>query len=399
MPQPDTDIADMLLTETVHTIREADSDQWNTLAGPDDFYQSHEWLSAVERDRTAQCRYLLSWHSGELVGALPLYRVTFEGSPPYRPDRLRALLGVDGEYLIAGGRRCYRSTVLLAPYLSTDAKEKVTTELLRRALEIAAEDGLDGVILPYLPTSVVERIGRSMPVTVAYDSAEATVTGVGSGLDEYLQCLSGKRRHTARKEMAKYAAAGWHTRTEQLADCLSEAARLVSLVEQRHGRDTPDIVLRRVFRRQVEAADHRAVVFTCRDDQHRMIACSINYAWQNTLYNRSIGLDYERLKDSFEYFNLLIYRAVVHASEHRLNRLHLSIQPSRAKLQRGAVVSPLWTAAIHHPSAAGSPGVHVVDPDAMSRWTESESLSSFVSAFPAERWRLPGTLRSAVRRH
>ncbi|MEO3753202.1 GNAT family N-acetyltransferase [Streptomyces sp. B6B3] len=383
-----------LRVAVVESLAEVPRERWNALVGPDDFYQSHEWLTAVERDRTARCHYLLARIGDRLAGALPVYQVAFEGSPPYRPARLRALLGVPGDHLVAGARRCYRGTVLLAPWLPDPAADRVTAALLRAALDLAAARGRAGVVLPFLPTSAVARIGRVLPVTVAFDTPEAVLPGIGGGLPDYLRALPGKRRYTARREIARYDAAGWHTRTERLADCLPEAARLVSLVERRHGRNTPDILLLRLFRRQAEATDHRAVVLSCRDDRGAMVACSINYAWRGTLYNRAVGLDPDRLRDAFEYFNLLVYRAVDHAGDHGLNRLHLSVEPSHAKLQRGAVLAPLWTAVVGGPTAGRRPGVRVVGPDPMESWAEPRR--SFPHAFPAARWAPPGPGRPSV---
>ncbi|MGE5292255.1 MAG: GNAT family N-acetyltransferase [Micromonosporaceae bacterium] len=377
---------DLVGIGTVASIHEVRAGEWNALAGADDFYQSHEWLAAVERDSTAKSRYVLASLAGRLVGALPIYQVGFEGNPSYQAERLQALLGRKGSYLIVGARRCYRSNVMLAPQLPTAVQDQVTDALLRAALEAAAQDGMSGVALFYLPTPALERIGRVVPVTASFDSAETIMDGVGDGIDAYLSGLSSKRRSKIRREMRIFDATGWHTEVTRLADCLSEVASLVSKVEQRHGRPTPDILLRRVFRQQAEAADHRAVVFTCRDGAGDMVACAVNYVWRDTLYSRAVGLDYDRVNGSFAYFNLLIFKAIEYAAQHGLDRLHLGLASS-AKVERGAVVSPLWTAAVDAGATGRGPGIRLVNPGAMQRW--SEPYRCYSHAFPARTWPLP----------
>lgn len=375
--------------EAVTSLRDVARDEWNLLAGPDDFYQSHEWLSTVERDTTASTSYLLARIGGRLAGALPTYRVAFEGNDAYRPERFRVLLGAEGEHLLAGARRCYRGSVLLAPDLPAAAADEVAGALVRAAVDAAAGEGLGGVILPFLPTRTLERIGRSLPVTAAFDSAEVVVPGIARGLDRYLARLPGSRRQAARREIRKFAAAGWHTRVERLGECLADAARLVSNVELRHGRRTPDILLKRVFRRQVDAVDDRAVVLTCRNDAGALVACSIFYEWKGTLYCRAVGFDYARCA-SFEYFSLYLYLPIELAPQYGCERLQLGREATYAKVARGAVTSPLWTARLGVGAVDRRPGVKVIDPAAMQQYAEDLRVVA-PQAFPAEAWRLPAS--------
>jgi predicted N-acyltransferase len=371
--------------ETSDSLHRVEAGAWNALAGPDDFYQSHEWLLAIEADRTAESRYLMAFTGGRLAGALPLYHVKFEGNASYKPERFQALLGAKGRYLIAGARRCYRSTVPVRGDLSGPAGDAIVGSLIRAALDEAAGRGLSGIILPYLPTATLRRLGRVVPLTAAFDSAEAVLPAVGAGIQEYLSRLSHDRRKKARREMRAFTAARWHLGAERLSDTLGDAARLVSQVEQRHGLSTPEILLRRVYARQA-AVDHRSVVLTCRDSDGSLVACNIFYAWHDALYGRAFGVDYRRC-ESFEYFNLAFYGAIEYAAAHGLDRVHLGIEPSRAKLHRGAVASPLWTALITLP-AGDRHGVHIMDPGAMHRWA-GQFTDEIPQAFPADQWAMP----------
>jgi uncharacterized protein len=371
---------------TVSSINEVRAEAWDALAGPDDFYQSRDWLAVVEQDNTARPQYLLASSAGRLVGALPVYEVKHEITQAYEPEKLRSLLGAPGDHLLAGARRCYRSEIMVARSLPATVRQRITSVLVRGVLAAAAERGMSGIGFRYLPTSALMRLGRVAPVVACFDDGEAVVDDVGRGLDAYLRRQSSKLRSKIRREMRKFAATGWRVDVRPLADCLDDAARLVSNVEERHGHTTPDFLLRRLFRRQIEEAQHREVVFTCHDERDEMVACAVNYAWEGTLYSRVVGLDYGRLGGSFAYFNLLVYRAIDYAAAHGLDRLHLGLA-SPSKAERGAVVRPLWAAAVPVDAGHGPPGVRIVRPDSSSRW--SEPYRCYAHALPAHAWSIP----------
>jgi predicted N-acyltransferase len=380
--QASTGVAVQALT-SIHDIPAA---AWNALLGPDDFYQCHEWLAMLERDSTAEPRYLVASLAGRPVGALPVYQVAHEATSAYSPARFRELLQVPGDYLLAGTRRGYRSEVAVVRDLPAAVQHRVTAALVGEALAIAAATGASGIGCFYLPTPAVERLGRVGAVTACFDGGQAVIDGVGAGMEAYLARCSSKLRAKIRRELRTFAATGWHTEVTPLADCLSEVALLVSKVEQRHGHTTPDFLLKRLYRRQAEDLRHREAVFTCRDRRGEMVACAINYAWQDTLYSRAVGLDYDKMGSSYAYFNLLIYEAVEYASAHGLDRLQLGLA-SAAKAERGAVLSPLWTAAVAG-SGQRQPGIRLRDRGAAQRW--NQAYRCYAHALPDQSWRLPG---------
>ncbi|TYK52394.1 GNAT family N-acetyltransferase [Actinomadura decatromicini] len=341
-------------------IGEVEAECWNALAGADDFYMSHEWLASIERDRVARVRYVLALAGDRLIGALPIYRLLYEGGTFYQNQRFRTLLGIEGDHLVAGSRLCNRGGVLLADDLRADVGEQTVRVLLQAALAVAEGEGLHGIVLPYLPAAQVQRIRRAAWVVAARDDAEAIVSGASVGVDAYVERLPKKRRYYARQERDRYAKAGWRSGVEPLAGCVPEVARLVSEVNRRHGDTVPDFLLRRIFRWEARAVGPRAVVLTCRDERGALVACAVDFVWRDMLYLHAVGLDHERLRDSFEYFNLMIYRAIEYASEQGLDRLHLGLV-TRAKTLRGAVANPLWTAAVLCGTAGRAPGVRFVD--------------------------------------
>jgi uncharacterized protein len=383
-----------IAVQALTSIHDVSAAAWNALLGPDDFYQSHEWLAVLERDNTATPRYLMASLADRLVGVLPVYQIEHEAASAYSPARLRQLLRIQGSYLVAGARRCYRSEVTVARDLPSAVQDRVAAALAQEALAIAAQVDHNGIACFYLPTPGLERLGRVGAVTACFDAGEAVIYGVGAGMEAYLARCSSKLRAKIRREMRAFAATGWHTEVTPLADCLSEVALLVSKVEQRHGHTTPDFLLKRLFRRQADQLRHREAVFTCRNQHGDLVACAINYAWQDTLYSRAMGLDYDKVDGSYAYFNVLIYQAIEYASAHGLDRLQLGLA-SAAKAERGAVLRPLWTAAVPAGPGQREPGIRLRDPGAAQRW--NEAYRCYAHALPEQAWKLPGTGVSAGR--
>ena len=121
------------------------------------------------------------------------------------------------------------------------------------------------------------------------------------------------------------------------------------------------------------------MVFTCHDGENRLVAAAIGYRWRDTLYSRSVGLDYTRTHGSFAYFNLLVYKAIEYASRNGLNRLQLGLA-SPAKVERGAVVRPLWMAMV----SDGDPGLWLCGEQAKRNWLEP--YRRYSHAFPEGAW-------------
>lgn len=333
-----------LRVATVSSLRAIPAQSWDRLLGDDSFYLSHRWLSTVERDGVARASYVVAESAGRPVGALPLYQPLREGSVDYSIARLGPLLGLRGNYVLAGARMANRGGYALAPELDAVERTTVTRALVEAALDQAAAVGAAGVILPFLPTVELDSLAAAVSVVAAADGSESVLPRIGTGLDTYLHELPKKRRWSALREQQAFREAGWHHGTERLSACAAEVATLVSKVNAHHGYLTPDFLLRRIFRWQADALDSESVVFTCRDDAGGLVACALNFCWRDGLYLHAVGLEYPRLR-AFEYFNLLVYRPVAYAAEHGLDRLHLGLS-TRAKTLRRAVDCPLWSAAV-----------------------------------------------------
>jgi predicted N-acyltransferase len=160
-----------------------------------------------------------------------------------------------------------------------------------------------------------------------------------------------RRAYPIRKEMRRFAAAGYELAVEPLSQCWYEAGPLVANVQQKYGHaDTADDC-RAGLRTQAEALDRHSLVFTARR-RGRLVGCALFYAWRTTLHGRVVGFDYPALSNAAEYFNLLFYEPLRYAYEHGYAALRLGISSYEAKVGRGARAAPLWAMFRPPPAAA-----------------------------------------------
>ena len=73
-----------------------------------------------------------------------------------------------------------------------------------------------------------------------------------------------------------------------------------------------------------------------------MIAYSLTYEYQNTLYVRASGLDYSRSEATGAHFQMTYAAPIRWAKEHGLSRVDLGIGALRPKLLRGARLHPRY---------------------------------------------------------
>jgi predicted N-acyltransferase len=84
-------------------------------------------------------------------------------------------------------------------------------------------------------------------------------------------------------------------------------------------------------------------VFACYDRYRRLVAFSLFFEWEEVLYARSFGIDYDHTENSScAYFNLLFYEPIKYAVEHDLIGIHFG-PATPAKAARGAQIRPLWS--------------------------------------------------------
>lgn len=330
---------------TVTTLQAVPVQAWNRLAHGS-MFASHGWLAAQEGWSPVRHRYLLAHSDGDLLGAMPVYDDEQGFWSQYRLSNVFDTLNFDGHYLIAGGVAGYHHDLLIAGDLDDGERRQVLSALLEAARDAAAATAAQGVVFFYTPHEAARELAASegaLPPLLM--PPEAVVPLPGNRFADYLHSLKSHKRREIGREERVFNAAGFRLETGPLSRYLSEAAPLLAQVEGKYGNNVDIDIFEDSLRRQAEALDERSVVFACREGTD-LVGFVLAFEWGSTLYARTIGFDYERLRGAYEYFNLTYYQPIHHAYRRGLNALHLGLDSYDGKLSRGARLEPLWTIVI-----------------------------------------------------
>ncbi len=372
----------------VDTLEAVTRHAWDRLAGDDDFYLSYDWLRYVESERAEQPRYLLCTESGELQGALPLYRVREAYRALYQPERLAELLGVTGGTLLAGACRGFRSALLLSP--SQAGRAATVSALVESARAQAAAEGCAGIVLPFLTTAALLDVARAAPARAAYDMAEAEIGDCSGGLTAYAERAPRRVRSKIRSDVARFAEAGWVLRERNLADCWQDAAWLLDALQRKYGHHEKTLQEReRSIAGQAKHLAGQTVVFTCEDDRG-IAGMAVFYRWRAALAGGFAGFDYDRLRQGREYFNVTVCAPIQYAAAAGIDRLQLGVASWEAKGYRGAVLRPLWSAFIPAAASGEARGLELVNGPA-ARQAMADITGRGIRVDPAE-WQAPERL-------
>ena len=357
------------------SLRDVAAAHWDALVADRSFYLCHSWLSAQDSGHPIDARYLLARSCGRLVGALPVYRGRTETNAFYRPENC-ADGRWQGPYLIAGARRAYTNSLLVADDLGAAQRAEVTHGLLTRLRARIDELGAPGALFLYLPTAAARSLAASIPGGQPVLTAmEAVLDLHGPDFDSYLRTLPGHRRRVIQHEIDVFGRAGLTIATEPAAGIWEQMVPLLAQVQQRYENHAPDEHWRRLLRWQAAALAPHATVFTCRRDGVLLGAC-LGYAWQGTFYLKLCGFDYDRLCDCFEYFNLVYYAPIRYVYQNGLSRIHYGREAFEAKVNRGARLAPLWSMEIPPPGCPGRPAATEWNRATAARWRAGLSRSS-----------------------
>ncbi|MFD0423898.1 GNAT family N-acetyltransferase [Streptomyces parvus] len=113
-----------------------------------------------------------------------------------------------------------------------------------------------------------------------------------------------KRRVTIRRERRAFAEAGYERRTLRLSECADTAGALAAQLQARHGHPAGPAVMAAILRDQAEGMADSGVVHAAFTGRHT-VAFSLACHHAGTVWFRSTGYDYARLRGAHEYFNLV----------------------------------------------------------------------------------------------
>ncbi|MGW7046858.1 GNAT family N-acetyltransferase [Streptomyces avermitilis] len=350
--------AAMTGTGFVRSLTEIGKDELSRLCAGRSFYVSEPWLRAVERLRAPDVTYVTHRDSdGVLDGVLPLYRRRPGASGPYDAfgSFLRQAGGFHPEHwspnVLLGQSSAYSNEFLTAP--APDAGAAVVQEMLRAAAEKRQEWGAPALAALYLNESGARQIAgvQGLSASLVCD-VECEIDVVWNSWEEYTHSLGKKRGWLARREARLFGEAGYRVSGQRLGELLDTSNDLFTKLQQKYGDDTSREERARYLRVLADEVDDYSHLFVMRSGDDVLGVC-LTFLWQDTVYVRQLGLDYERLAKAAEYFNLAIYEPIRHAIEHGFTRVHFGRSVYDAKMFRGAVAKPLlgacWSA------TAGSP--------------------------------------------
>ncbi|RMI47275.1 hypothetical protein EBO15_03570 [Actinomadura harenae] len=330
---------------TVHTTAGVGAiarEDWDALVGPDNFYNSHRWLHALELAHGSDTVVTTTTGDGVLLGAMPTWPGE-AGAPGLfcPPDLFPGLAGTwPGDWLWLGARRSVYNELLC---VRGPLRDRALAALLHGARTVARSRGAAGVIMPYLAAADARDLARAHPrATVLLHDADATMDLPAGGFAEHLAGMPQGDRTRRRAELRAFERAGTRVEWRALTGATSRvAADLITQNRARHGGTADPRWMRRSFaaQRRCGVLDQAVGHFGIRDG--RPVAVTVCYTHHDRLYARYYGFDYRNAEPACEYFVLAYCAPLDYAAVHNLHRYRLAVSAWDVKARRGATLSPL----------------------------------------------------------
>jgi uncharacterized protein len=371
------------------------AERWDALA-KDRFYASSDWLRFCSGDARITTGAVYAEVDGEGVAGVPVTAMRSVVNPFYQWERVLADAGLPSlgpSGLLVGAHRGYQTHLLTGPGV---ARERAAAELLGRLEPLAGQAAAGGlvqvadevpVVAMFLSTEDVIALRgagvRALPLALQPDAWIPLPEG---GWDAWLASLSSGQRTIVRRDMKKFAAAGYEVTHTTLGECHRSAARLLACTERRYGHDADVDELADSILQQAKALGDSARVLLAGRPGEEPIGYCLYYLWGDTIYLRAAGFDYERLSNGAEYFNLVYYLPVRLAIEAGKRWAHAGIEATEAKALRGARLRPLWMLDLSRPGVLDgcSERIRAYNSRMYSRWCGSSP--AVAKAMDGELW-------------
>jgi uncharacterized protein len=311
---------------------------WDELAGRN-FYSSANWLDFCGTEHGAAVDAVVAGDGTAAEVAVPLFSgADLPGSSYDWNAQLasRSLPALAAGGLLVGPREGYQTHILRAtPTPAPGAVARLLAELRGRAAGRAC-------VAMYLNTGDV-RLFRAagVPAPPVLLECDAWLPVPAGGFDAWLAGLGKKRRYYVRQEVAAFAAAGYRIHHLPLRECSAAIAPLAVSTESKYGYQATVEEDLASFRNHERCLGDAATVALCTLDDVPVGFC-LYYVWQDAIFVRWAGFDYPRLRDAYEYFNLMYYEQLRWAAGRGIRWIHAGLKATRAKALRGAIIRPLW---------------------------------------------------------
>jgi predicted N-acyltransferase len=350
---PDSSPVAIRLETNIAAIAAGD---WNTCAGNDNPFVSHEFLAALEESGSAQNEtgwlphhLVLEGKDGRIDGIVPAY-VKSHSYGEYVFDQGWA------QAIERAGGRYYPKLQVSVPFTPATGPRLLVrrdldgattrTALIAELNAVAHTRGLSSVHATFLTEEdrlAFEHAGWLTRLGCQYHWRNHDY----GSFDDFLAALSSRKRKAIRKERQEVAEAGIELVTLTGGDLKPEHWEAF----YRFYIDTSDrkwgspYLTRDFFHRIGHTMADRVVLFMARH-HGEWVAGALNLLGANALYGRNWGCG---MNFKFLHFETCYYQAIDFAIAHRLDRVEAGAQGEH-KIQRGYLPTPMTSAHwIEHP--------------------------------------------------
>jgi len=335
-------------------IGQADPQQWDACAGPDNPFLSHAFLLALEESGSATRR--TGWQpthltaidaTGRIVGAVPMYLKSHSyGEYVFDHAWAHAYERAGGRYYpklqvavpftpVPGPRLLVRPDVVAA-----GAGDAVLAGLIEAMEEVGRRYGVSSVHVTFPTEADWTRLGKAGWLQREGVQFHWENRGYAS-FDDFLGALNARKRKAIRKERREVAESSVRLHSLTGADLKPEHWDAF----HRFYMDTADrkwgggYLNRAFFRMLGETMADRVMLVMC-EDGGEWVAGALNLIGGDALYGRNWGSDGSY---RFLHFEACYYRALDFAIERKLARVEAGAQGEH-KIQRGYLPVPTYSA-------------------------------------------------------
>ena len=352
---------------------------WDALAGRH-FYSSAAWLRFCATDFGSAGGAAVVHRGGRPVCVLPYARADESLFGSYNWVDLLTRSGLPAppaSGLLAGPREGYQTHLLG----TRDAAADVV-----HAIRAVTGPG-QACVAMYLPTVDAVALHRAgaTPTPVLLE-ADAWIEVPEGGWPAWLDELSKRRRRRINEELERFRDAGYLLEEVTLGECCEQLGTLACHTLAKYGYQTRPEDELRSLRNHVRCMGDAARTTLLRTADGRLVGFCLYYMWQDTLFIRWAGFDYDHLVGAAEYFNLVYYAQIRHAARLGLRWVHAGLQSIAAKALRRARLRPLWLVDLteRSPLAAADSAIRAYNG---SRYHELKADPRTAKALDEAEWR------------
>jgi predicted N-acyltransferase len=233
---------------------------------------------------------------------------------------------------------------LIRGELDAPRRAAVLARLVAAARELAAREGARLRVFGYLPASQVRELiaadGRLAPVFAMSELAIEDITG----FDAYLERLNSHRKNAIRRELRRFTEHGLRIEQRRLADVVDEVSQVVARHEAKFDPSVTYADMRAAFDDWIAHGYSDISRVFCAFHGSALVAAAIYVVHDATYYARDAAVVPDVPKQAAVYFNLSFYHAIGAAAAEGVRRIHYGIETFAAKVEKGAVPTPLWFA-------------------------------------------------------